>query len=88
MKIKLPGFKGRTLTPACVWLQYTPGSFQAVAPPPSTNTTSQKNKGRKTVLKKGAGYVWEDQTLLEWDPAWFRVRFSWQSSRLVSLGRC
>lgn len=33
----------------------------------------QKGGKRTTVLRKGAGKVWEDQTLLEWDPAWFRL---------------
>ncbi|KZT50659.1 RNA-binding domain-containing protein [Calocera cornea HHB12733] len=28
---------------------------------------------RTTVLRKGAGKVWEDRTLLEWDPKWFRL---------------
>ncbi|KAF8316902.1 RNA-binding domain-containing protein [Clavulina sp. PMI_390] len=28
---------------------------------------------RTTVLRKGAGKVWEDQTLLEWDSSWFRL---------------
>ncbi|EJU06010.1 RNA-binding domain-containing protein [Dacryopinax primogenitus] len=28
---------------------------------------------RTTVLRKGAGKVWEDKTLLEWDPKWFRL---------------
>jgi hypothetical protein len=28
---------------------------------------------RTTVLRKGGGKVWEDQTLLEWDPEWFRL---------------
>lgn len=32
-----------------------------------------KPSGRKTVLRKGGGEVWEDQTLLEWDPAHFRL---------------
>lgn len=27
-----------------------------------------KAKGRTTVLRKGGGEVWEDQTLMEWDP--------------------
>ncbi|KAF8528951.1 hypothetical protein BU17DRAFT_80105 [Hysterangium stoloniferum] len=32
-----------------------------------------KGGKRTTVLRKGAGKVWEDQTLLEWDPKWFRL---------------
>ncbi|KAF9519118.1 hypothetical protein BS47DRAFT_1337685 [Hydnum rufescens UP504] len=32
-----------------------------------------KGGKRTTVLRKGAGKVWEDQTLLDWDSAWFRL---------------
>ncbi|KAK2466255.1 hypothetical protein APHAL10511_001897 [Amanita phalloides] len=32
-----------------------------------------KGGKRLTVLRKGGGKVWEDQTLLEWNPAWFRL---------------
>ncbi|GJJ07414.1 hypothetical protein Clacol_001616 [Clathrus columnatus] len=32
-----------------------------------------KGGKRVTVLRKGGGKVWEDQTLLEWDPKWFRL---------------
>ncbi|KAH7105618.1 RNA-binding domain-containing protein [Auriculariales sp. MPI-PUGE-AT-0066] len=32
-----------------------------------------KGGKRTTVLRKGAGKVWEDQTLLDWDPSWFRL---------------
>ncbi|KAG6837435.1 hypothetical protein H0H93_009529 [Arthromyces matolae] len=32
-----------------------------------------KGGKRTTVLRKGGGKVWEDQTLLEWNPAWFRL---------------
>ncbi|KAI0268272.1 hypothetical protein BC834DRAFT_868682 [Gloeopeniophorella convolvens] len=28
---------------------------------------------RTTVLRKGGGKTWEDQTLLEWNPSWFRL---------------
>ncbi|GAA5973633.1 hypothetical protein JCM11641_005053 [Rhodosporidiobolus odoratus] len=33
----------------------------------------QKGKARTTVLRKGGGEVWEDQSLLEWDPTHFRL---------------
>ncbi|GAA5831046.1 hypothetical protein JCM11251_005124 [Rhodosporidiobolus azoricus] len=33
----------------------------------------QKGKARTTVLRKGGGEVWEDQSLLEWDPSHFRL---------------
>ncbi|GAA6047761.1 hypothetical protein JCM3770_001765 [Rhodotorula araucariae] len=32
-----------------------------------------KGKARTTVLRKGGGEVWEDQSLLEWDPKHFRL---------------
>ncbi|KAI1795223.1 RNA-binding domain-containing protein [Ganoderma leucocontextum] len=32
-----------------------------------------KGGRRTTVLRKGGGKVWEDQTLLEWNPSWFRL---------------
>ncbi|PFH52775.1 hypothetical protein AMATHDRAFT_139126 [Amanita thiersii Skay4041] len=32
-----------------------------------------KGGKRVTVLRKGGGKVWEDQTLLEWNPSWFRL---------------
>lgn len=34
---------------------------------------AMKGKARRTVLRKGAGYTWEDPTLLEWDPKHFRL---------------
>ncbi|KDQ64548.1 hypothetical protein JAAARDRAFT_28193 [Jaapia argillacea MUCL 33604] len=32
-----------------------------------------KGGKRTTVLRKGGGKVWEDQTLLEWNSSWFRL---------------
>ncbi|KAL8291492.1 hypothetical protein RQP46_002470 [Phenoliferia psychrophenolica] len=32
-----------------------------------------KGKARTTVLRKGGGTTWEDQSLTEWDPAHFRL---------------
>ena len=34
-----------------------------------------KGGKRTTVLRKGAGKVWEDQTLLEWNPCAFSTPF-------------
>ncbi|GAA97485.1 uncharacterized protein L969DRAFT_91400 [Mixia osmundae IAM 14324] len=36
-------------------------------------TKAMKGKARTTVLRKGAGEVWEDPSLMEWDPAHFRL---------------
>jgi len=33
----------------------------------------EKGGKRVTVLRKGGGRVWEDQTMLEWDSKWFRL---------------
>ncbi|GHJ88649.1 hypothetical protein NliqN6_5051 [Naganishia liquefaciens] len=45
---------------------------------PAGQRSKGKAKGpgagkRETVIRKAGGKVWEDQTLLEWDPAWFRL---------------
>lgn len=32
-----------------------------------------KGKARTTVLRKAGGEKWEDPTLAEWDPSWFRL---------------
>ncbi|KAG8829108.1 hypothetical protein FRC17_007124 [Serendipita sp. 399] len=33
-----------------------------------------KGRGKKTtVVRRGGGKTWEDSTLLEWDPQWFRL---------------
>lgn len=32
-----------------------------------------KGKARQTVLRKAGGETWEDPTLAEWDPSWFRL---------------
>ncbi|KAH8830502.1 hypothetical protein DL96DRAFT_1668326 [Flagelloscypha sp. PMI_526] len=32
-----------------------------------------KGGKRTTVLRKGGGKTWEDQTLLDWNPSWFRL---------------
>ncbi|WRT68607.1 uncharacterized protein IL334_005585 [Kwoniella shivajii] len=38
---------------------------------------SAKNIGgaqkRETVIRKGSGRTWEDQSLIDWDPKWFRL---------------
>ncbi|GAA5979558.1 hypothetical protein JCM10908_002968 [Rhodotorula pacifica] len=53
---------------------YTPEAAKAGKPTgPATATAGGKGKGRTTVLRKGGGEVWEDQSLLEWDPSHFRL---------------
>lgn len=46
---------------------------------PAGQRSKGKGKGpgagkRETVIRKAGGKVWEDQTLLEWDPGAYRVR--------------
>lgn len=36
-------------------------------------TNKGPGHGRTTVLRKGGGQVWEDQSLMEWDPSHFRL---------------
>jgi hypothetical protein len=44
-----------------------------------------KGGKRVTVLRKGAGKVWEDQTLLEWDPGLFSRILTQFENHLTSL---
>lgn len=44
---------------------YTPEAAKSGRPVASV---ANKGKARTTVLRKGGGEVWEDQSLLEWDP--------------------
>lgn len=52
---------------------YTPEAARANKPVTGANGggSGSKAKGRTTVLRKGGGELWEDQTLLEWDPCEF-----------------
>ncbi|KAI7227749.1 hypothetical protein KC330_g8247 [Hortaea werneckii] len=37
------------------------------------NVKTDHGDKKKTVVRKGGGQTWEDQTLLEWDPTQFRI---------------
>ncbi|GAA5857380.1 hypothetical protein JCM8547_002252 [Rhodosporidiobolus lusitaniae] len=50
---------------------YTPEASRSTRN--SVVAAGQKGKARTTVLRKGGGEVWEDQSLLEWDPSHFRL---------------
>ncbi|SGY68668.1 BQ5605_C004g02909 [Microbotryum silenes-dioicae] len=53
---------------------YTPeGAQRAAAHVKAHQERKQKPQGRTTVLRKGGGEVWEDATLMEWDPTHFRL---------------
>ena len=45
---------------------YVPGA--SVGKPGGSGDVVPRGGKRTTVLRKGAGKVWEDRTLLEWDP--------------------
>lgn len=48
---------------------YLPGAAQEMA-----RTGKHRPPGkRETVIRKGNGKAWEDPTLLDWDPKWFRL---------------
>jgi hypothetical protein len=49
---------------------YTPEAASTFA---NTNRSKAKGKARTTVLRKGGGELWEDASLLEWDPHHFRL---------------
>ncbi|GAA5841512.1 hypothetical protein JCM9279_000676 [Rhodotorula babjevae] len=51
---------------------YTPDAAKTPAGR-AVATVGNKGKARTTVLRKGGGEVWEDQSLLEWDPKHFRL---------------
>ncbi|KAE8541931.1 hypothetical protein D1P53_002105 [Cryptococcus gattii VGV] len=46
---------------------YTPEAAEA------SKYAPKKQGKRETVIRKGNGKVWEDPTLVEWDPKWFRL---------------
>jgi hypothetical protein len=41
--------------------------------PTRTDSPATKDEGQKTVQRSGGGTSWQDPTLLEWDPAHFRI---------------
>ncbi|KAK5946182.1 hypothetical protein PMZ80_000323 [Knufia obscura] len=51
-----------------------PGYTKTAAPVVKTETTAQGSKeAQKTVQRSGGGTTWTDDSLLEWDPAHFRI---------------
>ncbi|KAH9462718.1 hypothetical protein Pst134EA_005516 [Puccinia striiformis f. sp. tritici] len=46
---------------------------QQQQPSQQANQKLNKGKARTTIIRKAGGEVWEDQTLMEWDPAHFRL---------------
>ncbi|WWD19247.1 hypothetical protein CI109_103705 [Kwoniella shandongensis] len=58
---------------------YTPEGAAELAKSAAAQQSKQPKAGtgapgkRETVIRKGNGRTWEDPTLLEWDPKWFRL---------------
>ena len=46
---------------------------QPAAEPVEVKVQPVEDDKKRTVVRKGGGQVWEDQTLLEWDPSQFRL---------------
>ncbi|KAH8696247.1 hypothetical protein BGW36DRAFT_360099 [Talaromyces proteolyticus] len=65
---KAPGRAGALATGA----NSTPSSHNVSASSTPTPTAG-KEAGAKTVFRSGGGQTWTDSTLLEWDPAHFRL---------------
>lgn len=59
------------------------GSAQAGKGKGKDGTGAVRGK-RETVIRKAGGKVWEDQTLLEWDPCEYRVSSLGEWCRLSS----
>jgi len=53
--------------------QHQQQQLQQQLQPQQTTQKLNKGKARTTVIRKAGGEVWEDQTLMEWDPAHFRL---------------
>jgi len=62
--------RGKAENPNVTPVGQRPGAIPAAAAVDS-NTANPENK--VTVVRKGGGQVWEDNTLLEWDPTQFRI---------------
>ncbi|KAI9370475.1 hypothetical protein BJX61DRAFT_90092 [Aspergillus egyptiacus] len=59
---------GTTGTPGASTTVYTSSGST-----PASNTPVPTGETQKTVVRSGGGQSWTDQTLLEWDPAHFRL---------------
>ena len=61
--------RGKAENPNVTPVGQRPGAVPAAA---SDSKTANPEK-KVTVIRKGGGQVWEDNTLLEWDPTQFRI---------------
>ena len=64
------GSRPATTTPATT--SHTP-TYPSTAAPTVTKSDPAKPDPLKTVQRSGGGTTWNDPTLLEWDPAHFRI---------------
>lgn len=49
------------------------GSTPVAGPTPTATGPGRQDSSQKTVVRSGGGQTWTDSTLLEWDPAHFRL---------------
>lgn len=62
--------RGKAENPNIAPIGQRPGAAPAAAAADSKTANPEK---KVTVVRKGGGQVWEDNTLLEWDPTQFRI---------------
>jgi hypothetical protein len=62
--------RGKAENPNVAPIGQRPGAVPAAAAADSNAANPEK---KVTVVRKGGGQVWEDNTLLEWDPTQFRI---------------
>ena len=77
--ISLPG---RGTSPNVDLLQYS--QPEGVGRVHATNRDAKGGK-RTTVLRKGGGKVWEDQTLLEWNPCEYNLYYFQRVTHCLSV---
>jgi hypothetical protein len=63
--------RGKAENPNIAPVGQRPGAVPATAAAADSKTANPEKK--VTVIRKGGGQVWEDNTLLEWDPTQFRI---------------
>jgi hypothetical protein len=71
--VKGAGRGGPPLTGANITASSTPSSNTPTASNTPTPGAGRTDSNQKTVVRSGGGQTWTDPTLLEWDPAHFRL---------------
>lgn len=67
------GEKGVGANPNLAPIGARGGPAQPEAPVVETKAKPTEDEKKRTVIRKGGGQTWEDQSLLEWDPTQFRI---------------